>query len=77
MRIDAFIDPDEYKREVQGLVEWVKSSPTAPGVERIYVPGEIEETIRQRRQTEGIKLEEMVWAQFVTHANELSVTLPA
>jgi hydroxycarboxylate dehydrogenase B len=76
MRIDGFIDPDEYKREVQCLVDWVKSSPTAPGVDQIYLPGEIENKIRQRRETEGIVLEEVVWEQLSRLALECNVSLP-
>jgi hydroxycarboxylate dehydrogenase B len=73
MRIDAFIDPDEYKRETQALVDWVKSSPTAPGVEQIYVPGEIESEIRRQREAAGIVLEDVVWAQIAALAQEFNV----
>ncbi len=76
MRIDAFIDVDEYKREVQSLVDWVKSSPTAPGVKQIYVPGEIESEIRHRREVDGIVLEDVVWAQLSALAQEFNVALP-
>ena len=43
LRIDAFLDPAEFRRETRLLVDWVKSSPTMPAVYHIYVPGEIEE----------------------------------
>lgn len=76
MRIDAFIDPDEYKRETQCLVDWVKSSPTAPGFKQIYVPGEIETEIRRQREANGIVLEDVVWAQITALAQELGVTVP-
>ncbi|MEZ4867633.1 MAG: Ldh family oxidoreductase [Caldilineaceae bacterium] len=77
IKIESFIDVDEYKREVQRLIDWVKSSPTMPDVEKIYIPGEIEEETRQRRAAEGLFIEESTWAPIVAVANELGVSVPA
>ena len=76
IRIDGFIDIDEYKQEIQCLIDWVKSSPTAPGVKQIYVPGEIEEEHRQQRAAQGIALEDVVWAELSALAQELNVPTP-
>jgi len=73
IKIESFIDLDEYKREVQRMVDWVKSSRTLPGVERIYIPGEIEHMTRQQREAEGIALPESVWDDIVAVADELNV----
>jgi len=77
IKIDSFIDPDEYKREVKKLVDWVKSSPLMPGVTRIYVPGEVEDESRQRRLAEGVPVEEATWNAIGETAAKLGVTLPA
>lgn len=76
IRIDGFIDVDTYKEEIESLIEWVKSSPAAPGVKQIYVPGELENEIRQARERDGILLEDTVWRQFLDLAAELSLPIP-
>jgi uncharacterized oxidoreductase len=76
IKVESFIDVDEYKREVQCLIDWVKSSPTMPGVEKIYLPGEIEEEIKQKREAEGIPLEESTWASIVEAAQAVNVPAP-
>ncbi len=76
IRIDAFIDPDEFKRETRTLVDWVKSSPTLPGVNQIYVPGEIEDEMMQQRTRAGLTIEEETWDALVKNANDLNVTVP-
>jgi uncharacterized oxidoreductase len=76
IRIDAFIDPDEFKRETRTLVDWVKSSPTMPGVNQIYVPGEIEDEIMQQRSNAGLNIEDETWDALVRNAQELNVAVP-
>ncbi len=76
IKIDSFIDPDEYKREVQTLVDWVKSSPLMPGVKQIYVPGEVEQVSSRRRMDEGVPVEEATWNAIAAVASELNVTVP-
>ncbi len=76
IQIESFIDPAEFRREVKTLVEWVKSSPTLPGVDKIYVPGEIEEERRRQREAEGIPLEETTWEEICATAAGLGVSVP-
>jgi uncharacterized oxidoreductase len=77
IKIESFIDVDEYKREVQRLIDWVKSSPVMPGHKKIYLPGEIEEETRLKRQVEGLKVEESTWADIVSAAQLVKVPTPA
>ena len=77
IKIESFIDIDEYKREIQKLIDWVKSSPTMPGVDKIYLPGELEEEIRHKREAEGVYIEEKTWQTLVAAGNELRVPVPA
>jgi LDH2 family malate/lactate/ureidoglycolate dehydrogenase len=55
---------DYYAHEVEQLVEFLKSSPLAPGFNEILVPGEIESRQRQERRA-GIEVDEKTWAQIV------------
>lgn len=73
LKIESFIDVDEYKREVQRLIDWVRSSRTLPGVDRIYVPGEIENDVRKQREADGIPLPESTWNEILAAADELNV----
>jgi uncharacterized oxidoreductase len=76
IKIESFIDVDEYKREVQCLIDWVKSSPTMPGHKKIYLPGEIEEEIRQQREAEGISIEDSTWSEILAAAQSVNVPAP-
>jgi uncharacterized oxidoreductase len=76
IRIDSFIDPDEFKQETQTLVDWVKSSPTMPGVDQIYVPGEVEEVTRRARLAAGIPIEEPTWREICAVAHDLGIAVP-
>lgn len=77
IKIESFIDIDEYKKEVQRLIDWVKSSPTMPGVEQIYLPGEIEEVSRRKKEVTGIDVPDSIWNDIAKVAGELKVALPA
>lgn len=76
INISSFIELNEFKKEVQGLIEWVKSSPTLSGFEEIYYPGEIEEVECERREREGIYIEDETWNRITEVARELGVTVP-
>jgi len=74
--IESFIDADEYKQEIERLVNWVHSSPKLPGVERIYYPGEIEEERRQQRLAGGIPIEDSTWNRIVETGDAVGVSAP-
>lgn len=76
IKIESFIDVDEYKQEVQKLIDWVKSSPKIPGVDRIYFPGEIELEKQRQREAEGIFVEDSTWNNLLALAGELQVPEP-
>lgn len=58
----AFGAADSFAEQVAGLAGYVKSSPLAPGFDRIYVPGEIEHETRTKRLREGIEIEDATLA---------------
>jgi LDH2 family malate/lactate/ureidoglycolate dehydrogenase len=63
----------EFLAEVDAYIQAVHTTPRAPGVEKIYVPGEIEfETAEVRRRT-GIPLDPNVAADLDRLAQELSL----
>jgi uncharacterized oxidoreductase len=68
---------EDFEREVGNLVEYVKSSRRAPGVEEILAPGEPESRERQRRTRDGIAVHPATWHRIVETAGRHGVTLEA
>jgi len=58
IRIAAFEDPARFKARVDAIVREIHACRLAPGVERLYVPGELEAETEARYRKEGIPLNE-------------------
>ncbi len=72
LRIDGFMPADEFKERMDAMIKAHHELPKAPGVDRIYLAGEVEqETERQRRQ--GIPLHPSVLASLQELAKELDI----
>jgi len=72
LRIDGFMPADEFKERMDAMIKAHHELPKAPGVDRIYLAGEVEqETERQRRQ--GIPLHPSVVASLQEVAKELNI----
>ncbi len=56
MRIDAFIDPDEFKRQIDDLVRTFRATKPAPGTSGPILPGDPEREAERVRSKEGIPL---------------------
>jgi LDH2 family malate/lactate/ureidoglycolate dehydrogenase len=56
IRVSAFEDAATFKQRVDAAIRQIHECKRAPGVERIYAPGEIEFTTRERYLREGIPL---------------------
>jgi LDH2 family malate/lactate/ureidoglycolate dehydrogenase len=63
----------EFLAEVDGYIETVHAAPRAPGVERLYVPGEIEFETADARRRDGVPLDPHVLAGLETLAREFSL----
>jgi LDH2 family malate/lactate/ureidoglycolate dehydrogenase len=76
LRLDAFMPLAEFSQRMDEIIGLMRSCPTAPGVERIFVPGEIEcETERHRREA-GIPINPALQAELTALAGELGVEAP-
>ena len=73
IKIDDFIPLDTYTQEIEGLVEWVKSSAKSPGVQEIYIPGEVEQRNRERMLRDGIFIEDTTWNEIAEMARSLDI----
>ena len=56
IRLDAFRPADEFKRDMDRLIQELKSTPPLDGQERVYVAGEIEFETAAERAVKGIPL---------------------
>ena len=71
--VGQFRPVDAFLTEVDQAIAAVHAAPRAPGVERIYVPGEIEFETAEARRRDGIPLDPHVLASLNELARELSV----
>jgi LDH2 family malate/lactate/ureidoglycolate dehydrogenase len=73
--IEALMSADEYYRGIDKLVNRIRKSPMAKGHDRIYLPAEPEDLMRELRLKEGIPIEGSPWDDFCGLAARLSVRL--
>ena len=76
LRIETFMPLAEFHQRMQEMIELMHSCPAAPGIERIYVPGEIEHHTEQRRKAEGIPINPALKVELIGLGSELSVAPP-
>ena len=60
--IEHFTELSTYYEEVEALLKHVKSSRLAPGFKEILAPGEPEFRSAQRKENDGIEIDETTWA---------------
>lgn len=75
MAIDpaGFTPLHEYKARVDRLIAHIKASPTRPGVDEVFVPGELEYRTMQQRLKKGIPIDTPDWEALIQTANALGV----
>ncbi|GAB3143055.1 Ldh family oxidoreductase [Micromonospora sonneratiae] len=73
--VTAFDDADEVARRVTDLADQVLSSNRAPGVEQVYLPGDIEAARYARALRYGVALEPSVFTGLTRVAAGLGVSL--
>lgn len=60
MRIDAFIDPDEFKTQIDDWIDTFRSARPQPGTDGVLIPGDPEREAEAQRAKDGIPLIEPV-----------------
>ncbi len=73
---DAFGSAGHYARTAQAIVESLRTSPPAPGVDRVRVPGDPERESECRKRTSGIELHTEIWQGLVDAAGQTGVPVP-
>ncbi|MEJ7637282.1 MAG: Ldh family oxidoreductase [Singulisphaera sp.] len=78
LALDAaqFSGLDALIRRSEGVADYVRSTPRAPGVQAILLPGDPELRTLEHRSTHGIPLERAHWVRLAELAQRLGVPLP-
>ena len=74
--VGAFEDVDHFKQRIDGIVHEVHASRRAPGVERLYVPGEMESDFAAAHRSAGIPLNDATLADIAREARNRGVAVP-
>jgi len=56
MKIDAFIDPDEFKTQTDDYIQTLRATSPAPGTDGPIIPGDPEREAESIRSKQGIPL---------------------
>jgi LDH2 family malate/lactate/ureidoglycolate dehydrogenase len=75
IRVSAFEDVARFKARVDAAIRQLHQAKRAPGVERIYAPGELEYLTQERYQAEGIPLNDETLAGVRASAERLGVDM--
>jgi LDH2 family malate/lactate/ureidoglycolate dehydrogenase len=68
---------EHFLREVTGVASYIRSCPTAEGVEEILLPGDPERRALAERSRNGIPIDDGNWRQLTALADRLGVSVPA
>lgn len=61
INVESFIPLEDFKERLDWVVKELKFTPLAESFKRIFVPGEIEYEIEQKRRVEGIPISAQIW----------------
>jgi uncharacterized oxidoreductase len=70
--VSAFRPLDEFKRDMEEFVHYIKDTPTAAGFTEVLYPGELEHRTAQARRRDGIFVEDATWDQIMALKAEAS-----
>ncbi len=73
LRIDGFMPADEFKKRMDEMIREYRALPRAAGVDRIYLPGEVEYEIEKQRRRDGIPLHPTIITSLRDLAKELGI----
>lgn len=74
---EQFAGRDALLRESSQLVDYVRDTPCAPGVDAITLPGDPERRTLAKRSSEGIPLEDAHWEKLTELAGKYGTPVPA
>lgn len=73
IRISDFVDPEQFKRNIDDWIKYIRSARKQTGKERIWLPGEKEFSIKNQRIIEGIPLDDEIINDLKSLADSVGV----
>ena len=77
LSVEAFRPLEPFLAESGELVDLFKATRTAPGVDKVLLPGEPERRMTRQRLEKGIPVDETTWTQLTEWAGTLNVPVPS
>jgi len=75
--VAQFRDRAAFDADVDQLVDYIRSSKLAPGFSEILIPGEPEVRERERREKNGIPVDDETWRQIVETTARYGLKIPS
>jgi len=72
----VFVPLEEFFKQTEDFIDWIKSCPPAEGFDEVVLPGENSHRIYQQRRSAGLRVDESAWTQINELATALEVDLP-
>ena len=73
--IGAFMQPDDFRKDLDGYIAYAKTSQPAAGHERVIMPGELDFAKQRECEAEGVPVPDEIWNQIEEVAESLDVSL--
>lgn len=73
INIESLMPLEKFKNRMDSLIRYIKTSPKAPGVDRIYLPGEMELEREEKAKKEGVILVDAVLESLEKTTKELKM----
>ncbi|HYX63845.1 MAG TPA: malate/lactate/ureidoglycolate dehydrogenase [Burkholderiales bacterium] len=64
---------DAFEREARAFLAWLRQARPAPGVDRVRIAGEPEREMRERRERQGIPVDETTWREIERAASKVEL----
>ena len=71
---NAFGTREQFEAEVDHFSSYVKSSPPAPGVEAVMVPGDPERNFRTERSKNGLPIDDVTWEEILNAGEQVGLS---
>jgi ureidoglycolate dehydrogenase (NAD+) len=76
LKISSFMEPFLFKKRIDNLIQQIKQGPLAPGVQEIFLPGEIAFKTAERNIKEGLTLSTSIMDEITKMAEEIGADRP-
>lgn len=75
LKIDNILESDNFYNRLDDFTNIILNSRRAPGVEKIYLPGEIEANVRKERLEEGVKINAGLYQELLEMSEDLNIDI--